>query len=211
MSETSDRDLSELYRAGAREEPPAALDNAVLQSARRQATARSASVRSTFGTPWRSGLALAAVVVLAISLVATLRDHDERRWQSPGDSESQQRPATQPAAPDSSVDAETELKAQDRARRALPPARPAAPTESAESRRLIERDERPSASKAPAPPVAERSEAGAATSPEQEEQLSPEEWLHRIAALRQQGRVAEADQSLARFRVRYPDHPAAVR
>ena len=43
--------------------------------------------------------------------------------------------------------------------------------------------------------------------------LAPEAWLARIAELRKQGRLREADESLAEFRKRYPDHkiPAALR
>ena len=35
---------------------------------------------------------------------------------------------------------------------------------------------------------------------------SPTEWLAEIAELRQQGRTAEAEASLAEFRRRYPDY-----
>jgi len=39
------------------------------------------------------------------------------------------------------------------------------------------------------------------------EMMTPEEWLAKIAALRAQGKQAEADASLAAFRKRYPDYP----
>lgn len=39
--------------------------------------------------------------------------------------------------------------------------------------------------------------------------VSPEAWLARIAEMRKQGRVKEADESLAEFRKRYPDYPVA--
>ena len=39
------------------------------------------------------------------------------------------------------------------------------------------------------------------------EEVSPEAWLVRIAEMRKQGRVKEADESLAEFRKRYPGHP----
>jgi len=35
---------------------------------------------------------------------------------------------------------------------------------------------------------------------------SPREWLERIARLRREGRVKEADDSLAEFRRRHPDY-----
>ena len=37
--------------------------------------------------------------------------------------------------------------------------------------------------------------------------LSPEEWLNRIAQLREQGKHDEAEASLAAFKKRYPDYP----
>ncbi len=37
--------------------------------------------------------------------------------------------------------------------------------------------------------------------------LSPEEWLKRIAQLREQGKHDEAEASLAAFKKRYPDYP----
>ena len=42
---------------------------------------------------------------------------------------------------------------------------------------------------------------------EASEMMAPEEWLAKIAALRAQGKQAEADASLAAFRKRYPDYP----
>lgn len=39
------------------------------------------------------------------------------------------------------------------------------------------------------------------------EKQPPEKWLEKIAALRQQGKTAEADELLAEFKKRYPNHP----
>ena len=43
--------------------------------------------------------------------------------------------------------------------------------------------------------------------------LTPEAWLERIAELRKQNRMREAEESLAEFRKRYPDYkiPEALR
>ena len=49
--------------------------------------------------------------------------------------------------------------------------------------------------------VPQRSAAGAA-----EPAPLPEKWLQSIAELRAQGRHEEADESLKRFRERYPDY-----
>jgi hypothetical protein len=40
-----------------------------------------------------------------------------------------------------------------------------------------------------------------------DDRVSPEAWLERIAKLRDEGRHAEARESLAAFKKRYPDHP----
>jgi hypothetical protein len=42
--------------------------------------------------------------------------------------------------------------------------------------------------------------------PRQQDDRSPEEWLADIAELRRQGRIAEAEASLAKFRRRYSDY-----
>lgn len=51
------------------------------------------------------------------------------------------------------------------------------------------------------------SSAPAAKAQAEREAVSPEAWLQRIRELRSAGREAEAAQSLARFRQRYPDFP----
>ena len=38
-----------------------------------------------------------------------------------------------------------------------------------------------------------------------------EKWLERLAQLKREGRSAEADELMAEFRRRFPDHPASVR
>jgi len=113
-----------------------------------------------------------------------------------------------------------------------PPAAAQAPAESATGTLSVPRDreeaygrradrarqERPSAAD-PAPAPQERPPA-AAQAPQRELQRdsavsavqgklaeeSPEQWLERIAQLRQQGRHEEADKALAEFRKRYPDY-----
>ena len=70
-----DRDLSGLYRAAAREEPPASLDHAILDAARRE------SRRKRYATEWRhwpAPLALAAVLVLAVTLALVMDGELER-------------------------------------------------------------------------------------------------------------------------------------
>jgi hypothetical protein len=77
MSDGHERRLSDLYRASAREEPPASIDNAILAAARHEAR-RSTRVGIRWGVP----LALAAVVVLSVSLVTVMRDASELSGES---------------------------------------------------------------------------------------------------------------------------------
>lgn len=68
MSEGTDRRLSELYRASANEVPAQRVDNAILAAAR---TDPQRSPSTVFR--WALPLALAAVVVLSVSLVIVMR------------------------------------------------------------------------------------------------------------------------------------------
>ena len=66
MSEVSDSRISDLYQQSSQETPPAHVDRAVLDRARK-------SVRpvafSPFGNHWVAGGALASVVVLSVLLI----------------------------------------------------------------------------------------------------------------------------------------------
>lgn len=89
--------LAGLYRAGGREEPPAALDAKILAEARR-ATARPAA-RSPFGSHWALPLSLAAVVVIAFGVVLLLSeqgalDHHDTLPESAEPSPARVAPAT---------------------------------------------------------------------------------------------------------------------
>ena len=69
MSEAPDDRLSELYQQSSHETPPAHLDRAILELARKSVRRRSFS---PFGNPWVSGLAMAGVAVISVILVLTL-------------------------------------------------------------------------------------------------------------------------------------------
>ena len=69
MSDAPERWLSELYRASAREEPPALLDARILATARKDVR-----VQRLHFLRWRAPLAAAAVVVVTVSLVIAMRD-----------------------------------------------------------------------------------------------------------------------------------------
>jgi hypothetical protein len=75
------------------------------------------------------------------------------------------------------------------------------------------RQERPAAA-APAPTPQREMQSDSANAPMSQLQglqgrligESPQQWLERIAVLRQQGRHDEADKALAEFRKRHPDY-----
>lgn len=169
-----DRDdrVSTAYRALGAEEPPRAVDAAVLAAARRK-PAR-----------WRVPLSLAAVLVLALGV--TLRVQRE----TPDAEPVALAPQVLEVPPPAAAPAPRASVAADAARAA--PAAPASATAgvAAESRMRAELAAKPSS------PAA-----------------TPEAWLARIAELRRQNRMREAQESLAEFRKRYPDYriPQALR
>lgn len=64
-----DAKIAALYRDASHDEPPAALDAAVLRNARRAVTPRTAKPRTSWWMPWRVPFAFAAVAVLSVSIV----------------------------------------------------------------------------------------------------------------------------------------------
>jgi len=104
MSDRYERRLSDLYRASAREEPPASIDNAILAAARREVRGS-----TRVGIHWGIPLALAAVVVLSVSLVTVMRDASELGGESiNGEGQRQAFPAPAEADKPSAVADESE-------------------------------------------------------------------------------------------------------
>ncbi|MDH5577304.1 MAG: hypothetical protein OEZ09_02515 [Betaproteobacteria bacterium] len=188
-----DRDtrVSERYRALAREEPPPELDAAILAAARRR--------RARWAVP----VSIAAVVVLAVGV--TLRVQIEERKDAEQIALSPQ-VMQAPAAAD-------QLARQ--ARRDAAPARApaaAAPPVALESRAqaapeaLVGKREAPAEAEASRAEPAGRASANVAVGKLSAAPETPEQWLERIAKLREAGKAREADASLAEFRQRYPDY-----
>lgn len=237
-------ELAGIYRAAAREEPPQHVDAAILAAARREARSQPHSLdESTAGVPeshagpgavrhaqgpgrrWQVPLALAAVLVLSVSIVTLQREAGDlaptpSRGESVGAVELRDAP-TPPEKPHTAPLARKSAPEQQQGRaRAETGSEQPARADPAESRR--------SAASAPAGSRAE--EQGRATdqalrapqSTRPERALveraaptapapllaveSPEKWGEKILDLRRQGRAAEADALLAEFRQRFPDH-----
>jgi hypothetical protein len=222
---SDDPKLSQRYRELPREEPPRALDDAILAASRRAVEARPAPLVAPTGRRrWYFPVAAAAVIVLAVAVVAHV---DRERPDGEILASSAPAPEAQPSAVEERK-AEAPKAAAEAPRQA---AKPAGPQFTPDPRR----DSSPPAAAAPAPaPAAPRREAtddlrerdaggNRALAKSQRRASdsgsvsagapvlaqiarSPEQWLQGIADLRRQGRHEEADRELAEFRKRYPDY-----
>ena len=266
MAEPEDRDLSARYRALPDEAPPAALDAAILDAARRDVRMRRASGLRR----WTLPVSLAAVVML--SVLVTLRIEDERPdvaalrestglatpveekapdpYAAPPAEKGADPVSTRPAARAPQVSALTSAgkKGSDPIS-ALPAPAPAQRDEAGGMERKLE-EKKLDAVAAPAAPVREsglravpevasaargsglaadaarapveapasrdRADMNRAKSEARMQDAAPETpqaWLERIARLRREGRIEEADKALEAFRKRHPDYeiPQAMR
>jgi hypothetical protein len=201
------------YRALGAEEPPRALDEAILRAARRPSR--------TWVQRWSVPVSLAAVVML--SVVVTLRIQHEQpgieqapvQEKVPAGNKTDARPAPAPAAP-------AQVRKEAAATKPVPPS-PAAPQPfpSAMQDKTAEPPAASAAGAASAEGTLSRGVADAARAPEARpapaaarlmsaektvQGETPEQELDRIAKLRAEGRHDEADQALAEFRKRLPDY-----
>jgi resuscitation-promoting factor RpfA len=72
-----DPSLDAAYRATAREEPPRALDERILSAAHRAVDARPKPVGRSFAQRWRVPVALAATVVLSVTVTLMVYESDK--------------------------------------------------------------------------------------------------------------------------------------
>ena len=208
MAEDADPKASAAYRELGAQEPPRALDEAILAASRRAAPSLTGRPAKSRLSRWAVPLSLAAVVVL--SVVVTLRIQHE----APGIESEQTLPAAT-SAPARVAEAPPPAPKAEAPRKPL-----AQPTAKAQARQEARRDEPKAlpdaaADRAPAGEAAARPApaAGAlARSTAKLEVESPERELERIAQLRAEGKHDEADKALAEFRKRFPGFkiPAAM-
>jgi hypothetical protein len=189
----ADRDdkVSAGYRALGAEEPPRALDEAILAASHRSPSR------------WRVPLSIAAVLVLAVGVTLRMlpqRPEAESVALAPQVMETP-RPLASAPAPEQPRPAALATESRMRKEVAAKPA----------SRESVAAD---AARPTPAPAAAGAAgETSAVAGKLAAAPLTPEAWLERIAELRKQKRKREADESLAEFRKRYPDYriPEALR
>ncbi|MGQ0750811.1 MAG: hypothetical protein ACT4PS_09780 [Betaproteobacteria bacterium] len=227
-----DQGLARAYRDAAREAPPQELDAAIRAAARREAQARPRSLDEDERSPdqaragpasrrhWQVPLALAAVLVLSVSIVTLHREETQLPPPAPPRSEPPampdlrdapaapvqprpQVPARKPApeasreamrVPEQSPRAEVEARGD----AALGAAASKAEEAGSEARQLFRG---PRAAQAPQRAAEQTAPATALAADE-----PPAKWGERIMALRRDGKADEADALLAEFRKRHPEH-----
>jgi hypothetical protein len=84
MSWESDPELSSLYRRSAREEPPLRLDHTIAAAARDEAACKDPAAKGRVIRRWQAPFALAAVLILVVSLHWLADPSDGEKAFSPG-------------------------------------------------------------------------------------------------------------------------------
>lgn len=218
-------DLGTLYRAAPRPEPPAALSEAI----RRAAHDAVRPAPQSFAWPWKQGVAVAAVLVLSVSIVFLMpreEAHLPEVTSSPAEPAAddarpraaQPLPATPP--PEPAAERRRQALEEEAAPQPSPPARAllrspgeadaagGAVDESATLGRQSTTDEAAVAEEAEQPAAAAPAPGGLDQS---YYRSSPELWISHIERLLAEGRFNEAKQEFEAFRERYPQHPYATR
>jgi len=175
---SDDPKVSQTYRELGAQEPPRALDDAILAAARRQT---GFPVRP-WTRRWAVPLSLAAVVVLSVTVTLRIQ-HEQPGVEVPAPQARQAAPATS-AAPAPAAEAQPRAKA----------ARQQNPAPAAAAAGAMARSE---AGAAVAQTQAQRAKVVTDT---------PERELERIAGLRHLGMHDEADKALAEFHKHFPDY-----
>ena len=214
-----DSGLSRLYKQTATEQPPAELDAAILARARDEAGPRPRRGRRPFARTWFVPISLAAVLVLAVGLVTLMYEQGGTPF-APEPLPPTDKKTLEPAEQRDTLlrDApRQDEKAPLRKGRAVgKPSPTTAPQEAggtastapAPSARPSPREERElKQERLQAPEGTKSDDALAPLAAETPAALSPEAWLRQIAQLREQGKLDEAEASLAEFKQRYPDYP----
>ncbi len=220
--------LSKLYKDAATEQPPPELDATILARARKEAVQRPRRRHGPFARSWFVPASVAAVLILAVGLITFMYEHGGTPFApEPLPSTTEKKtPATQNGEVDRLL---RDAPPQDAGKtlRQMPAREPsaaregavapqeaagpastapaAAPLPSAHPSRLEEQELQQERLEAPKKAGrADRTMPGAKSAAET---LSPEAWLRHIAELREQGKLNEAEASLAAFKQRYPDYP----
>jgi hypothetical protein len=226
-----DSRVSKRYREelGA-EEPPRALDEAILAASRRAVESRPAPLVGPGGRRrWYFPVAAAAVITLAVAVTVQVERQrpDEAVIASAPVQERKEQAFKAPPPMDEAKPAQKPARAPKAFTPEPPPAAAPAPQSAEAMRDLAKSNQAPAeerargdaapAAPAPSPEPARReiesarpqarAAAGARAMEEMQSKTeSPESLLERIAELRKRGQHEQADKALEEFRKRYPDY-----
>jgi Tfp pilus assembly protein PilV len=206
-----DPDVSRRYRELGAEEPPRALDEAILAASRKVVRKRN----------WYGPMAIAAVLTLAVAVtfqVERQKPDDVVVASVPPQAQKEAQVAKAPARAEQPAPAQKPARAPQPFTPEPPPAAPASQnadalrdlaksTEAASAGQGARLDEALARREAEARRPQASAPLGAIASAQIQSKVeTPESWLERIAELRKQGKHEEADKALAEFRKRYPDY-----
>lgn len=219
-------DLSYWYQQTKDLQPPSILDATLRTAANNAVRPPLSRPRRTWWWRWAVPLSAAAVLLLSVTLAVWRRDvytplpvnlsprttvDDQRPQQEYATPAPEpQRPlATQPQR-EVDTSKSTELHAQS----PVPGVSMSSRLEESRPANAVPLSDRTSASQRATPPAeslamggeSEGQDADEAKQRSDAERLPPEAWLQQIATLRQQGKIAEAEASLAAFKRRYPHY-----
>ncbi|MEJ2590633.1 MAG: hypothetical protein P8178_04375 [Candidatus Thiodiazotropha sp.] len=189
--------LSDLYRRARREQPPAALDAAILAQARRRLAQRRRR--------WLMPVSTVAVILLGFSLTLTLVERPE--WSSapprpaPAEHEAPSQSVAAPPAP-AAPPSGAGMREESMRRKSAPATQAAAPEPAAESDAVELQD----AGK-PSPTLLKRERQAPAAAVSGMAVESPQVWIDEMLELLRKGQTEAARQSLQAFRRVYPEHP----
>ncbi len=187
-----------------RAEPPALLDQAVINAARRDL----APARRGRRIRWISGFATAGIAVVALSLV-WLQESPQAPLPAPVEPVAEEAPAAARQEKGKVLSTQANaLKKQDMQ----------AASEPAERRASESFQAAPAAAPVPEPEVARDPPARLRLAEESKEELAesadaavsplpPEQWLNQLLQLREQGELEELARQLQSFIEAYPDYP----
>ena len=200
---SDDPKISQRYRELPREEPPRALDDAILAASRRAVQSRPAPLVAPTGRRrWYVPVAAAAVITLAVAVTLHIQ-HD--RPSEEIDAVAPAMKVQETPAPKTTEPARAERRAPQPFAAAPSAPAPAAAPAASPAAEAEPRGDIGAASSGVRASRDERVRAQAQVARTAMEQ-GPEVILERIAELRKQGRHGEADKALAEFRKRYPDY-----
>jgi len=212
---TDDEKVVRRYRELGGEEPPQALDDAILAASRRSVW--------PWSRRWAVPFSIAAVLVLSVTVTLRMQ-HEQPGIESPvPQAKQKEETAPAPAAPAPVAEAQSRTTAVPQKSKPAARKEPEPFATAAQDKVAADRTSAPAAAPSPAPleNLASRRDAARSTessaagvmaqAPAAKPALAdtPERELERIAGLRHLGMHDEADKALAEFRKRYPDYVIA--